>query len=132
MKGKIRDCCIGYAVKGWLTLIWLLIVLSGAKVFGQDAPKTDHIKRAGCSITHNREFTKFGLHVSVEYTDGTPDYALAVEANAPDPNPLYDQCEAFSKAMQMARIEQEIADSKAELKRQKEDHFFLNAKLAKR
>src|SRR5579863_10404672 len=127
MKGKIRDCCIGYAIKIWLLLIWLFILLAGNRAIGQE-PKTDHIKRAGCTVLHNKEFTRFGLHESVSYTDGTPDWALAVEVNSPDSEVLLDQCKSFSLAMQMARIEEDIENTRAEIKRERDDHYFLRAK----
>src|SRR3954471_19315144 len=132
MKGKIRDCCIGYAVKIWLLLIWLFIILAGNRALGQE-PKTDHIKRAGCTVLHNKDFTLFGLHESVLYTDGTDDWAIAIEINNPDVQVVLDQCKSFSLAMQMARIEEDIENVKAEIKRQRRDHYFLDArKVAKR
>lgn len=72
MQGRIRDCCVGYAVRGWLTLIWLLIILSGSRAIGQEEPKTDHIKTPSCRVANSKDFRTFGLHYNVSYTDNKP------------------------------------------------------------
>ena len=124
MQGRIRDCCIGYAVKGWLTLIWLLIILSGSRAIGQEEPKTDHIKTPTCRVANSKDFRTFGLHYNVSYTDNKPPYELFVESNS-DPDILFEQCRAFLRAMVSAQIDEAVTSGKAELAKRKDEHLFL-------
>ena len=124
MQGRIRDCCIGYAVRGWLTLIWLLIILSGSRAIGQEEPKTDHIKTPTCHVANSKDFRTFGLHYNVSYTDKTPPYELFVESNS-NPDILFEKCRAFLKAMISAQIDEAVANGKADLAKRKDEHLFL-------
>jgi len=122
---KIKDCCIGYAVKGWLMLIWLLIVLSGAKILGQSVePKTDHIKTATCHVKYAKDFTSFELHYGVLYTDSKEPYSFTAEMST-DYVALYDECRAFLKTMISAQIDEAVDTSKADMAKRKDEHFFL-------
>lgn len=114
MQGRIRDCCVGYAVRGWLTLIWLLIILSGSRAIGQEEPKTDHIKTPSCRVANSKDFRTFGLHYNVSYTDNKPPYELLVESNS-DPDILFEQCRAFLKAMISVQIDEAVANVPAML-----------------
>lgn len=124
MQGRIRDCCFGYAVKGWLTLIWLLIVLSGSRAIGQEEPKTDHIKTPTCRVANSKDFRTFGLHYKVSYTDNKPPYELFVESSS-DPDILFEQCRTFLEAMISAQINEAVANGKAELAKRKDEYLFL-------
>ena len=124
MEDRIHDCCIGYAVKGWLTLIWLLIILSGSRAIGQEEPRTDHIKTPTCRVANIKDFTTFGLHYNVSYTDKTPPYQLFVESNS-DPDILFEKCRSFLKAMVSAQIDEAVANGKADLAKRKDEHVFL-------
>jgi len=124
MQGRIHDCCIGYAVRGWLTLIWLLIILSGSRAIGQEEPKTDHIKTPTCHVANSKDFRTFGLHYNVSYTDKTPPYQLFVESNS-DPDILFEKCRSFLKAMVSAQIDEAVANGKADLAKRKDEHVFL-------
>jgi hypothetical protein len=89
MKSKIRDFCIGYTVKGWLTIIWLLIFLSGSHVFGQaqfqkSLEENQHLLYGnlggiGCTSKvnpqpHDRD-TALSVSCTIEFIDGTPEWS---------------------------------------------------------
>ena len=122
---KMKDCCIGYAVKGWLTLVWLFILLSGAKVLGQE-PKFDHVKTATCIIGHNAQFTVYTMKQHVTYSDAPPFDALIEED--PDQRTIFAECKAFMSAMLEASIDEQIREKMAEFAKAKDDHYFLRAK----
>src|SRR4051812_1578253 len=105
MKGKIRNCCIGYAVKIWLLLIWLFIILAGNRALGQE-PKTDHVKSATCIMGHNPQFTIYTVKYHVAYSDA-PDFNLLIEED-PDPVTAFQECKSFMSAMLEANIEEQI------------------------
>lgn len=50
---------------------------------------------------------------------------MFVEGNTADYTSLYDECGAFLKTMEMAEIEEAVQNGKAEMKRRRDDHFFL-------
>jgi len=124
MEDRIHDCCIGYAVKGWLTLIWLLIILSGSRAIGQEEPRTDHIKTPTCRVANIKDFRTFGLHYNVSYTDNKRPYERFVKSDS-DPDILFEQCRAFLKAMASAQIDEAVASGKAEMAKRKDEHLFL-------
>lgn len=136
MKRRLFDYCIGCFVKAWITMIWLLILLSGNKALGQDLPqpKTDHIKTPTCLVKYSKDFNNFELHYTVTYSDGKEPYQLTAETGTHDYEALYDQCAAFLKAMTVAHIDELVAEGKAHMAKMKDEHTFLRIpqKVAKK
>lgn len=95
-------------------------------VAGSGTLVTDHIKHSVCTVKVSKEFATYGLYYHVEYADKPP-YDLFVES-ASDYEALYDECEAFLLAMEEAQIREAVENGKQEMKRRREDHFFLKAK----
>jgi len=75
----------------------------------------------------SKDYGTYGLHYNVLYTDGKPPFQLFVESSS-DYESLYDQCGAFLKTMEMAQIEEAVENGKAEMKKRREEHFFLDVK----
>lgn len=119
-------CCLGVLV---------LCLLPGAQ--GQDTPHPSpaadqgpsltHISKPVCSVVASKDYTTYGLYYHVLYTDKPP-YDAFIEGNTPDYVALYDQCGAFLEAMEMAQIKEAVLNGKAEMKRRREEHYFLDAK----
>jgi hypothetical protein len=90
---------------------------------------TEHIKHSTCSVKASKDFSTYGLYFHIEYVDKPP-YDLFVEGNTPDFDTLYDECQSFLETMEMAQIKEAVQNGKEEMKRLRENHFFL--KVAKK